>query len=275
MLRVEDKTRRSRKGDLTMRFLTLYSGSGGNAAYFEVGGAKILIDAGKSCRTLVNSLHGVGVAVDDIDAIFITHEHSDHVSALETLTKKHKIPIHITKKSAERFADERYESIHECMITHEITFEVTLGDVRVRSFETPHDSRMSVGYRIDFSENGEEHSIGLATDIGYVTNTVAEALTGCEAVILESNHDIEMLKEGSYPADLKKRILSRGGHLSNPDSARFAAYLAEKGARKFILAHISAENNDPCIVLDEFMSAVADPTVMVAAAHPEFVTELV
>lgn len=258
-----------------MRILTLYSGSGGNAAYIEAGGAKILIDAGKSCRTLVTSLHGIGVDVDELDAIFITHEHSDHVSALETLTKKHKIPIHITKKSAERFADDRYGSINECIVTHETVFEVCLRDAVVRSFETPHDSRMSVGYRIDFCENGEAHSVGLATDLGYVTTTVAEALTGCEALILESNHDIEMLKEGSYPADLKKRILSRGGHLSNPDSARFAAYLVEKGARKFILAHISAENNDPNIALDEFLSAVADPTVKVAAAHPEFVTEIV
>jgi len=258
-----------------MRFLTLYSGSGGNAAYVEAAGVRVLIDAGKSCRTLVTSLHSIGVDIDKIDAIFITHEHSDHVSALETLTKKHKIPIHITKKSAERFEGERYDTLCECLVTHDTAFEVGFGELTVRSFETPHDSRMSVGYRFDFMENGEAHSIGLATDLGYVTTTVAEALTGCEALILESNHDIEMLKKGSYPADLKKRILSRGGHLSNPDSARLAAYLCEHGAKQFILAHISAENNDPDIVLDEFLSAVADPTVKVAAAHPEFVTEIV
>ena len=257
-----------------MRFLTLYSGSGGNSAYIEAAGARILVDAGKCARTLISALASVGVDVDTVDAIFITHEHSDHISALETLTKKHKIPIHITKKSAERFEGERYEKLRECLVLHENTFEVTVGGATVRSFETPHDSRMSVGYRIDFLEDGTRHSVGLATDLGYVTTTVAEALTGCEALILESNHDVEMLKSGSYPADLKGRILSRGGHLSNADSARFAAYLAEKGARQFILAHISAENNDPDIVLDEFMSAVADPTVKVAAAHPEFVTEI-
>ena len=258
-----------------MRFLTLYSGSGGNSAYIEAAGAKILIDAGKCTRTLISSLASVGVGIDEIDAIFITHEHSDHVSALETLTKKHKIPIHITRKSAERFEGERYETLRECLVIHEATFEVTLGGATVRSFETPHDSRMSVGYRIDFCEEGQARSIGLATDIGYVTTTIAESLAGCEAVILESNHDVEMLKKGSYPYDLKKRILSRGGHLSNADSARLAAYLVEKGAKSFILAHISAENNDPDIVLDEFFSAVADPGVKVAAAHPEFVTELI
>ena len=258
-----------------MRFLTLYSGSGGNSTYVEGAGVKILIDAGKCTRTLINSLASVGVGIDEIDAIFITHEHSDHVSALETLTKKYKIPVHITKRSAERFEGERYEVLRECLVTHETAFEVTLGGATVRSFETPHDSRMSVGYRIDFCEGGVPHSIGLATDLGYVTTTVAEALAGCEAVVLESNHDVEMLKKGSYPYDLKKRILSRGGHLSNPDSARFAAYLYGEGARQFILAHISAENNDPDIVLDEFMSAVAAPDVKVAAAHPEFVTELV
>ena len=258
-----------------MRFLTLYSGSGGNSALIEAAGVKILIDAGKCTRTLISSLLSAGVGMDEIDAIFITHDHSDHVSALETLTKKHKIPIHITKKSAERFEGERYELLRECFVLHDTVFEVMLGEVCVRSFETPHDSRMSVGYRFDFCEDGEAHSIGFATDLGYVTKTVAEALTGCEAVILESNHDVEMLKRGSYPYELKKRILSRGGHLSNEDSARFAAYLYEHGARQFILAHISAENNDPDVALDEFLSAVADPCVKVVAAHPEFVTEIV
>ncbi len=257
-----------------MRLLTLYSGSDGNCTYVEAADAKILVDAGKSARRLCSALCEIGVCIDDIDAIFITHEHSDHVSALETLTKKHKIPIHMTELSACRFDSERFASVRECIVLHPTLFETEIKGVTVHSFRTPHDSKMSVGYRFDFPDGEKERSFGVATDIGYVTKSICASLLGCEAIVLESNHDIDMLKEGPYPYDLKKRILSTKGHLSNAESARFAAHLAQNGTNAFILAHLSRENNTPDIALDEFISAIANKNVRIAVADPEAPTEI-
>ncbi len=258
-----------------MRVVTLYSGSEGNCVYIQARDKNILVDAGRSARYLCASLSKIGSDISKIDAIFITHEHSDHVSALEVLTKKHKIPIHITEKSAERFCQERYAELRQCLVCHAPVFDVELDGVRVHSCPTPHDSNMSVCYRFDFCEDDGAHSVGVATDIGYVTDAIRDTLTGCEAAVLESNHDIEMLTEGPYPYDLKKRILSRRGHLSNADSASFAAYLSQNGTKSFILAHLSRENNVPDIALDEFISAVADPDVSVATASPTEPTEMI
>ena len=253
-----------------MRFLTLYSGSGGNCAYIESDTTAILIDAGKSARRLCAALTEIGSAISKIDAIFITHDHADHTSALESLTKKHKIPIHITERSAAVFSGERFNTVNENIVCHPPLFEVTVGDITVRSFTTSHDSLMSVGYRFEIGGI----SLGRATDLGYVTDAVREGLSGCSAIILESNHDVEMLRTGPYPRFLKERILSKRGHLSNSDSAIFAAELAERGTKSFLLAHLSGENNTPAAALDEFLSAVADPTVEVAVADAEAPTEI-
>ena len=253
-----------------MRFLTLYSGSGGNSAYIETDTTAILIDAGKSARRLSTALSEIGSSISKIDAIFITHDHADHTSALECLAKKHKIPIHMTERSACVFSGERFCTLRENIVCHPPLFEVTVGDITVRSFPTSHDSLMSVGYRFDIGEV----SLGLATDLGYVTESVREGLSGCRAVILESNHDVDMLRTGPYPRFLKERILSKRGHLSNPDSAIFSAELAGRGTRSFLLAHLSAENNTPAAALDEFLSAVADPTVEVAVADADVPTEI-
>ena len=254
-----------------MRFLTLYSGSGGNAAYVETERASIIIDAGKNARRLCTALSEVGSSIEKIDAIFITHDHADHTSALEILAKKHRIPIHMTERSAEIFEDDRFSVLRESIVTHPPLFEVRIGDITVRSFLTSHDSRMSVGYRIDTDAG---ISLGLATDLGYVTDSVHDALLGCRAVILESNHDVDMLWHGPYPRFLKERILSKKGHLSNEDSSLLAASLAENGTRNFILAHLSAENNTPSHALDAFLSAVADPSVQVLVARADEPTEL-
>ena len=253
-----------------MRLISLYSGSKGNAIFIRVGKDAILIDAGKSARALCNALREIGSDISEIRAIFVTHDHHDHTSALEMLSKKHDIPIHITERSAEIFEGERYSHIRERLVIHPPLFEVEVGSLRVRSFVTPHDSRMSVGYRIEL----EGCSVGVATDLGHVSDAVSDALIGCQAVMLESNHDIDMLESGPYPAFLKQRILSKRGHLSNSDSALFAAQLAAKGTKSFLLAHLSGENNTPSLALDEFISAVADPSVKVAVADAERPTEL-
>ena len=255
---------------MSYRLCTLYSGSAGNASYLETPGARILIDAGKCTRTLISSLRTIGVDVDTLDAIFITHEHTDHIASLEVLTKKHPIPIHILLKSAQRYAHNPPEALCNCLVIHpSAPFTAQIGDVTVTAFATPHDSRASVGYRFTFPEGEHTASVGLATDIGYVTEDIRQGMTGCESVILESNHDVEMLMYGPYPYDLKLRIRGKRGHLSNRDCADFAAELAGQGTRNFLLAHLSEENNYPDLAHDETFSTLAgyDTTLRVAAPH--------
>lgn len=252
---------------------TLYSGSKGNSVYIEAAGARILIDAGKSARSLCSALTSIGSDISSIQAIFVTHEHCDHISALETISKKYSIPIHITAKSAEKI-DKCSGFASRCLVRHEDVYSETVGGLNIRSFRTPHDSLMSVGYRIDFCDSQGEHSIGVATDIGYVTREICDSLLGCEAVVIESNHDEDMLKCGRYPYELKKRILSNRGHLSNRASAQFAAYLANNGTKSFLLAHLSEENNTPDTALDEYTSVIADPRVSIGVASPDLPTHL-
>ena len=258
------------------RLCTLYSGSSGNAAYLETPGARILIDAGKCTRTLLSSLRSIGVDVDTLDAIFITHDHTDHVAALEVLCKKHRIPVHILYRSALRFKDTQPEALCACLRIHAAApYTETVGDVTVTSFATPHDSRASVGYRFEFFDGEQTVRVGYATDIGYITEEIRTGLFGCDAVVLESNHDVDMLMDGPYPYDLKLRIRSRRGHLSNRDCADFASELAERGTKHFLLAHLSEENNYPDLAYDETHATLAGLDVTLRIAAPHDVTMLV
>ena len=258
------------------RLCTLYSGSGGNAAYLETPTARILIDAGKCTRTLVASLKSIGVEPDSLDAIFITHDHNDHVAALEVLAKKHPVPVHILFKSALRYRDTQPEALCKCFaIKEKAPFTARVGDVTVTAFETPHDSRASVGYRFEFPDGERVVRVGYATDIGHVSAPIREGLAGCESVVLESNHDVDMLMDGPYPYDLKLRIRGRRGHLSNRECADLCAELSGQGTVNFLLAHLSEENNHPDIAFDETNSALAGCDFTLRIASPNAVTMLV
>ena len=256
------------------RIVSLYSGSGGNSTFIRVGDDAILIDAGKSARALCRALTDIGEDIDNIKAIFITHEHTDHVSALEVIAKKHALPIHITAVSAERFDERSTPCCLSRMMTHGIEFCEQVGELKISSFRTPHDSRMSVGYRIEFFEGEQKRAIGFATDIGYISDEIRENLCGCEAVVLESNHDLDMLMTGPYPRDLKLRVASKRGHLSNRECAEFAIELAESGTRGILLAHLSKENNEPTLALEESERALGGLGVCVSVADPDLPVEL-
>ena len=226
----------------SVRIVSLYSGSTGNSFLIQSHSGAILIDAGKNAKRLCMALADAGIDPDEIKAIFITHEHSDHVSALPVFLKKHPIPVHILTASAYKLAND--PAVSPCLCLHPPLYTETLDKMKITSFPTPHDSHASTGYRIEITqEDGSLFRIGYATDIGHVSRDVEEGLLGCDAVILESNHDLEMLRTGPYPYDLKQRILSRRGHLSNPDSAAFAARLCAAGTKHLMLAHLSQENN--------------------------------
>ena len=225
-----------------MTVMPLFSGSSGNSVYFNYRGYECLIDAGVSCASLCRALKQVGSDLSRIQAIFVTHEHVDHVRGLEVILKKRKIPVYINSASAEALCPSQQHPFWDSFVVKNDGDVFSCGEMEVQAFQTPHDAAGSVGYRFSMP-NGE--SFGYATDIGYVTKRIAKALFGCATVVFESNHDVDMLNKGRYPYYLKRRILSDRGHLSNAACAEFLPHLVENGARKIILAHLSAENNRP------------------------------
>ena len=241
---------------------SLYSGSKGNSMLIESEKTKILIDAGRSARALCSALCELGESIEEIDAIFITHEHSDHIGALQNLLKKHRIPVHIVGISAAKLLEGKLCDHRDIVCTHSPMFTVEFDDMTVKSFSTPHDSEYSVGYVIDVGTA----KIGYATDIGYITDEIRGALIGCESVVLECNHDLQMLMDGPYPYDLKLRIKSNKGHLSNADCASFASDLCLNGTKNILLAHLSEENNEPSLAFDSVWSAIADESVNLKVA---------
>lgn len=225
---------------------TLFSSSYGNCTYIKNKGEEYLIDAGVSARALEHSLNDLGTSLANINAIFVTHEHSDHVKGLETISKNYKIPVFAPKPCCDEMG---MNSVHIplCLNRLESPGSVEFPETSFASFSTPHDALASCGYVVDLGEM----KFGFATDMGYITKNAARELSSCKAVIIESNHDIDMLKNGSYPYRLKKRILSDYGHLSNSACADFLPYLVLNGTNSVVLAHLSVENNTPAVAYAE------------------------
>ncbi|MGM9652649.1 MAG: MBL fold metallo-hydrolase [Eubacteriales bacterium] len=221
---------------------TLYSGSSGNALLLRSGRTAVLMDAGKSRRALLGALAQAGCCAADIAAVFVTHEHTDHTSALEQLAKHEGMPVHACAGTADVLAMGQYTP--GVLVRHGVLYTERVGCLTVTSFPLPHDSRCHVGY-IFRDEEGD--AFCAATDMGCVTEEVLGALRGCRGALLEANHDVEMLRCGPYPAYLKARILAPTGHLSNGDCASLARYAAENGVVHIALGHLSAENNTPAL----------------------------
>ena len=228
-----------------MRVHVFASGSGGNCLLLEDQDTKVLIDAGISKRRVDAALKSLGCTMGDIAGVLITHEHSDHISGLETLVKGREIPVYAPHTVAARLCGMKPDL--EDSIRHiPVGAAFAIGSLGVTAFHTSHDTDESVGYRIE-GEGVYAH----ATDTGCVTDEMRAALLGADTVLLESNHDEEMLRCGPYPFYLKRRILSDRGHLSNAACASFARELAGSGTRQIILAHLSRENNTPAKAMAE------------------------
>ena len=219
-----------------MEFFTIASSSSGNASLVREGDAALLIDAGVSARRITQSLASVGMSPEDLSAVLVTHTHSDHVSGIAALTKKYAVPVYASGAAARLLPCE--EALLRTFVPP-CTFSI--GPFTVRSFPTSHDSAGSVDYRIDCADG----SLGLLTDTGCVTPDAARLLPGVDTLLLEANHEIEMLRCGPYPYHLKRRILGDFGHLSNDTAAEFALECVKNGTRDILLAHLSAENNTP------------------------------
>lgn len=223
-------------------FCPLFSGSSGNALYMGAGGTRILIDAGLSGRTVSDALNSIGVLPETLSGILVTHEHSDHVKGVGILSRKYHLPIYANARTwaaMEKQVGAVAPSLRREFETGESFF---IGDLSVMPFPIPHDAADPVGYRVYFGAC----SAATATDMGYFSKTALDALSGVDILVLESNHDIDMLRENErYTAALKSRILGRHGHLSNEACAEALWLLYRTGVRHAVLGHLSHENNTP------------------------------
>ena len=222
-----------------MRVVVLSSGSKGNTTFIESGNTKILIDAGNTCKYIVNSLKGIGIDASEISGIFITHTHVDHVKGLKVFLNKYNTKVYCSSKMLE---DLEYVSNYS-IINEGI---VDLGDLIINVIKTSHDVSESFGYIL---ESGSK-SVVYITDTGYINSKYFPVLSNKNIYILESNHDIEMLNSGPYPFNLRQRILGDKGHLSNYDSSLYFSKFIGEQTKYIMLAHLSEENNTPDIAYD-------------------------
>lgn len=222
---------------------SLFSGSSGNATFVRAGNTNILIDCGESGSHIECSLKSIGVDMSSIDCIFITHEHTDHIKGAGILSRRYDLPIYATYGTWQKMISKIGKI--SCDNIRYIQGGVPFGafDAVVTPFSTPHDSCESVGFTIEY--NGAKASV--ATDIGVVNKTVYENISSSQIVLLESNHDIDMLLHGPYSPELKKRVRSSVGHLSNDDCALTCAHLLDKGVKHILLGHLSLDNNTPAV----------------------------
>lgn len=225
------------------RIYPICSSSTGNCTFIGTKGHGILIDDGCSFSALKGALSMIDTDITDIEAIFITHEHTDHIKGLGVLTKHTNIPIFASSGTIAQLRSSEKNPLPDTARLFDIFKEgYKSAEFEVKAFHTPHDTPESVGYRIDY--NGM--NIAVCTDIGTVTQEVEQNLLGCTAVLLESNYDPDMLRRNpNYSPVLKRRIASECGHLSNYDAADFAERLIRGGTTRLVLGHLSRENNTP------------------------------
>lgn len=234
------------------KFCAMFSGSSGNCVYIESQGCGILIDAGVSTRSICKALESIGSRIEKVAAIFITHEHSDHIKGLKTMLSKYEIPVFANEGTIKGIL-ETLPLEHDGFTLLKTGDHVEVAGMGISSFCTSHDSRESVGYRIHTPDG---RRIAVATDLGFVSDTVMAGISNCDVVMIESNHDVGMLQNGRYPYYLKRRIMSNTGHLSNDDCSRILPQLCSEGTRHFVLAHLSRDNNFPELALQTAVTAM-------------------
>ncbi len=225
------------------RFCSLFSGSSGNCLYVGTATAGILIDAGVSARRIENALRTRGIDPGGIQAIFVTHEHTDHIAGVRVLQKRFGMPVFASNGTVRglREAGAVLDSSPCFTITGKT---VELDECAVTAFPISHDSYEATGFRIALRD---DRTVGVATDLGVMTQTVRDHLNGCDLIHIESNHDVRMLENGPYPYVLKRRILSSSGHLSNEACAAELPSFVRNGTTRISLGHLSRENNMPSL----------------------------
>ena len=231
-----------------LNLISLFSSSSGNCTYVFSEKTKILVDIGVSAKRLTDKLNELNVNPNEIQGILITHEHSDHIKGIKVFCKKYNIPVFASKKTWEALVSlEIGDSLKN---SFEISKNFFIGDISVLPFSIPHDAIDPCGFNLFC---GDE-KVTVATDIGHINQDLLSSFENSKTILLESNHDIEMLRAGDYPYLLKQRIIGNYGHLSNISSAETIEYLIKKGTKNFILAHLSEKNNIPALALETVKS---------------------
>lgn len=235
-----------------MRVMVLSSGSKGNTTYIESEEAKILIDAGNSCKYINDKLINLGVNPRELDGIFITHTHSDHINGLKVFCKRFDVSVYCTKKM--------YEDINYIKNVRFIESDkILLKDLEIDVIKTSHDASDSNGYIV----NCNDSSLVYITDTGYINQRYHEKLKNKNLYIMESNHDIEMLNNGPYPYELRKRIYGDKGHLSNIDSSKYLSDFIGNKTKCIMLAHLSEENNNPDIAYNTLVDKLREKNCLI------------
>ena len=233
-----------------MKVAVLASGSSGNAIWVSSGSTGVLIDAGVSARRVASAAEGLGLDTGILEAVLVTHEHSDHVSGLGPVSRRFDLPVYATS-GTHRAMDRRLGKCRERAVVEPGT-EFRVGDLAVSPFSVSHDCAEPVGYTVT---DGRDR-VAIATDLGVVTHPVRQHLSEADCVVLEFNHDERMLRDGGYPWRLKQRIASRSGHLSNEAAARELVTLIDGPISFLVLAHLSRENNTPSLAMETASEAL-------------------
>jgi len=224
---------------MTLRVIPLGSGSGGNAILVELGDTRVLVDAGLSARALATRMRGVGVEPASIAGILLSHEHGDHARGAERFSRRFGVAVHCGSETLEALDLSHVHLAAWSPFLPGQPFEVR--GIVVDPFPVPHDAVRPVGFVL--SRDGVR--VGVATDLGHATTLVVERLRGCDVLVVESNYDPEMLRDGPYPWELKQRVAGRTGHLSNHEAAALLSDVVDERCRAVVLAHLSKHNNTP------------------------------
>lgn len=226
---------------MELRFCPLFSGSSGNALYLGCGETHLLIDAGMSGAKITAEMERIGLSPKELSGILITHEHSDHISGVGVLSRRYDLPIFANEGTWTAMKDKLGNISSKNVRVFETGADFHIGPLDITPFSIPHDAAEPVGY--SFYSNGRK--ISVATDLGAVRESWLKHIEESDLVLLESNHDVDMLKAGRYPYELKRRILGAKGHLSNDSAGKAALELVRRGVHGIILGHLSGENNFP------------------------------
>ena len=233
------------------KIVPLYSSSKGNAYYIQGNSTAILVDAGRNLKQLELAMADNGLSMQKVRAIFVTHEHTDHISALKVLLRRYDIPLYATSGTMDELI--HGDKIPASARMNIITDVVETADFRVERVETSHDAAESCAY---FIETPDGRRVSIVTDTGYLTDSAKAAIARSNLAVVESNHDVNMLRNGPYPYILQKRILSDKGHLSNAACAEALPSFVEAGLTRIILGHLSESNNLPSIAAGEAVTAL-------------------
>jgi phosphoribosyl 1,2-cyclic phosphodiesterase len=242
----------------------LASGSSGNSALLSTERTRVLVDAGLSLKELTRRLAAIGEDPARLDAVLVTHEHSDHVAGLATLARKHRVPVYMTWLTAPAIDWGEYSPVVE---SFQAGACLAIGGIEVTSFSIPHDAVDPIG----FTFRAQGIKIAMVTDLGYVPESIRFHVAGAQVLLLESNHDLEMLRVGPYPWSVKQRVMSRLGHLSNLSVRDFLSDGFDHRTPHLILGHLSEQNNHPEIVRRLAADAIAerglDTNLEIASQH--------